>query len=489
MNIAIRADASPAIGTGHIVRCMTLAGALRAQGANVRFICRRLPTGLHSRIAEAGFDLALLAGEAKIDEAKDAAAVQAVLADLVVDWLVVDHYELGIAWEQSLRGVAGRLMVIDDLARTHDCDLLLDQNYYLKSDDRYDGLTPPAATRLTGPGFAMLRPEFAERAARLRPRDGAVRRLNLFMGGVDQGNAVSAALDALERVDLGGAEVDVVIGSAHPYRTEIEARCNSVAGYTCHVDTPHMAALLAEADFAIGAGGTATWERCALGVPTLALCLADNQREVLSNASRAGLLYAPDIDARDTEALAACLKAVLCSDGLRNHLSTASMALVDGRGVYRVASAIIPMSVDMRPATQADCEDLYEWRNHPSVRSVSRNRDEISLADHRRWFARVLQDANRKVLIGERDGSPVGVVRLDREGDEVEVSIYLVPLRAGRGEGSALLLSAENQLRSLWPEVRNMRAEVLDGNAASLRLFERCGYEKHALKFFKRLAS
>lgn len=488
MNIAIRADASPAIGTGHIVRCMTLAEALRGQGANVRFICRPLPAALHSRIVEAGFDLTLLVGEAKIEEAEDAAAVQTVLADVGADWLVVDHYELGMGWERHLRGVAGRLMVIDDLARAHDCDLLLDQNFYLKSDDRYDGLIPPAATRLTGPRFAMLRSEFAKRAARVKPRDGAVRRINLFMGGVDQVDAVSAVLNALEHVETGGIQVDVVIGSAHPKRAEIEARCNAAAGYTCHVDTPYMAELLAEADFAIGAGGTATWERCALGVPTLALCLADNQREVLFNASRAGLLYAPDIDVRDTEALAACLRALLYSEGLRNHFSTASMALVDGRGVYRVASAMVPMSVDMRLATQADCDDLHEWRNHPSVRSVSRDSDEIPLADHRQWFERVLQDANRKVLIGERDGSPVGVVRLDREGDEVEVSIYLVPLRAGRGEGGALLLSAENWLRSTWPEVRQIRAEVLDGNAASLRLFERCGYEKHALKFFKRLA-
>ncbi|HMP56309.1 MAG TPA: GNAT family N-acetyltransferase, partial [Novosphingobium sp.] len=247
--------------------------------------------------------------------------------------------------------------------------------------------------------------------------------------------------------------------------------------------------LMAAADLAIGAGGAATWERCALGLPTLAICLADNQRELLERASRAGLLYAVDSQAPDADELAGHIKALLASSGLRHHLSRNAAALVDGRGAHRVAAAMAAEAIVLRPAEAGDCQSLHGWRNHPAVRGVSRDAGEIALSDHQAWFSSVLQDETRDLLIGEVGGRPVGVVRFDRLGTDAEVSIYLVPQRMGQGAGPGLLLAAENWLKSSRRQVKMIKAVVLEGNAASLRLFERCGYARQSIHFSKRVSS
>jgi len=489
VNYVIRADAAPEIGTGHVMRCLRLAAVLRANGGKVRFVCRELTGSLRDRIEAEGCEVIMLPPSAIWpDEGADAKAVQAQLAGTGCDWLIVDHYTLGAGWERSMRAAARRIMVIDDLCRPHDCDVLLDQNFHAAPDNRYDGKLPAGAITLLGPRYALLADEFAP----IVPpslRDGQVRRILVSLGGVDQVDATSVVLDALDMAGRHGAAIDVVIGAAHPRRDQIVARCAAMADTICHIETREMAALITAADIAIGAGGTSTWERCALGLPTLALCVAENQRNLIAHASRAGLIYAVDGDNPSADKLARHIQALMENSGLRALISSAGTALVDGRGAARVAAALSGGAIAMRLATQADCDALHEWRNHPSVRLVSRNQKETSLEDHRRWFASVRASASRDLLVGESGGTPVGVVRFDRQGDCAEVSIYLVPgaVTAARGQGSALLLSAEEWLARSHPQVKTVKAEVLDGNQPSLGLFERCGYARDSYVFLKRL--
>jgi UDP-2,4-diacetamido-2,4,6-trideoxy-beta-L-altropyranose hydrolase len=500
MKVAIRADASAAIGSGHLMRCLCLADALREQGSEVLFVCHELPAPLAAQVAAHGHGLAVLPAPGEPGDpapqkawpggrqGEDAAATLACLEGRAVDWLVADHYGLDRLWESRMRGAARQTMAIDDLAREHDCDLLLDQTFHPDPATRYANRVSAHATRLLGPSYALLRPEFQQARAQAAPREGEVRRLLVFMGGMDASNATGLVLQAVELLQRPELLLDVVIGPGHPARAAIQASCAARPGAVCHVQTQDMADLLARADLAIGAGGGATWERCALGVPALAFALADNQRELLASAARHGIVYVPD-DAPDARTLAMHLNALLANTALRNHLSRRAFALVDGKGVQRVAAALCGAGVTVRPAAAADCAAMHEWRNAPAVRAASRNPREVSLQEHQRWFDEVLRSPGRCLLIGESCGAPVGVVRFDIDGAQAEVSIYRVEGRFGHGLGTGLLTAAEQWLLAHHPQVITLLAETLPWNTASQRLFERCGYGQDAIRFSKRIST
>lgn len=503
MRVALRTDASGHIGTGHLMRCLTLADALRAGGARTRFVCRPLPAGLGALVTGRGHELASLppgsdavpappdpphAGWLGATQADDAEATLAALAgEGAWDWLVVDHYALDARWEARLRSAARRILAIDDLAdRRHDCDALLDQNFYADGAARYEGLVPGQCLRLLGPRHALLRPEFGAARARLRERGEAVTRLLVFFGGIDARNLTGAALDALDTLGL-DADIDVVIGAAHPQRAALEARCAARPRTTLHVQAANMAELIAAADVGIGAAGVATWERCALGLPALAFAVAANQQALWRDAAREGLLLGPAIDASDRSALALQLRALVDNPALRAHLARRGLETVDALGAARVARVLLQPEVVVRAATEADARDLFEWRNAPEVRRFSRSDAPIEWDDHRRWLAATLADPQRVLLVGSAAGSPVGVVRYDLAGSEAEVSIYLAPGQAGRGLGRALLDAAERWLAARHPGVSLVWAEALADNEASHRLFTGGGFEAFSTRYRKRI--
>jgi UDP-2,4-diacetamido-2,4,6-trideoxy-beta-L-altropyranose hydrolase len=500
-NIAIRVDASNEIGTGHFMRCLTLADGLQRCGAKVCFVSRYLPEHLVEALGKNGHRLIGLAdgrGEGPgsdlahahwlgTSQERDAEECIGLLGDQSWDWLVVDHYALDMRWESVLRCVAKKILVIDDLAdRRHDCDVLLDQNFYGDQDVRYESRVPADCRLLLGPRYALLRKEFREWRDRALPRGGAAKRILVFFGGVDADNHTGRALRALIALDLKNIGIDVVIGALHPERSRIEAMCTE-HGFLLHVQTSLMAELMAAADVSIGAGGSATWERCCLGLATLAICTAENQSKQLTDAAAEGLLFSPRIEDDLEVSLKKYVPVFLDNEYLRRVLSLNGMRAVDGRGVLRVADVLGTDEIEMRMATSADSSRLFEWRNHPSVRKVSRNTEVIPWENHQSWFSEVLAGSNRALLIGYREGLAVGVVRFDFHGDEAEVSIYLVPDTQARGLGRALLLGAERWVAEFRPAVHTVRAHVLGGNEPSHRLFSRADYQVESTCYIKRL--
>ena len=486
---AFRVDASAQIGTGHLMRCLTLADALRKSGAEVRFVSRHMPEHLRTMVREGGHEFTLLhrgednATDDRLPHARWLGTSQAIdaqdtvqaLSDLQWDWLVVDHYALDAQWERALYGTAKRILVIDDLAdRLHDCDLLLDQNFYSDTDARYVDKVPTRCKLLLGPRYALLREEFRRLHTEVRARSGPVRSVLVCFGGVDAENHTARSIEALAGIGSGDLQVQVVIGAQHPARAEIQALCARY-GYACHVQTARMAELIVAADMAVGAGGAATWERCCLGLPTLTLCLADNQRKLIEDSARSGLLYAL-AHGCDQSGLRRHIQSLIENPGLRELISRNGIDTVDGRGTLRVLRKMGCSAIKVRPASESDSSNLKSWRNHPAIRAVSRNSELITDDEHERWLEAVLRDGNRALLIGYRDQQPVGVVRFDMEGDCAEVSIYLVPGLDKQGLGIELLDSAEQWLRSNHSVVKRLRADVLGDNAPSHRLFRSGGY-------------
>lgn len=504
MRVVFRVDASPTIGTGHVFRCLALATALRTQGARVEFICRGQAGSLPDQVLAQNIPVHYLPhGRTPTDKAGTshrqwlgASTDEDVLATLAVvargerpAWLVVDHYALDARWESSLRDAVGRIAVIDDLGdRPHDCDLLIDQNFGAEAKP-YPGLVPDDCRLMLGPDYAMLRGEFADLRRNLRPRDGVLRRVMVFYGGSDTEGHTLTALEALTGLTDMAIAADVVVGKYNPHLPAIEASCTSLPGVRLHVQTPHMAALMNEADLMVCAAGATTWERCCLGLPAVTVCTAENQVHPATSMAAAGLAvhlgHAATVGA---EILRNALHTMVASPWLLRSIGHNCAKLVDGQGARRIASAMTGGMIVLREAAAADCENLFLWRNDPEVRRHSLDSRPLEFTAHQKWFSKVLESADRPLLIGASGGDDVGVIRFDVEGREAVVSVYLRPGCIGHGYGAMLIDAGSRWVREHCAGVKCLVAEIKPENIASIRAFEAAGYSRHALIYRKELS-
>lgn len=493
-SIVFRADASANLGGGHIMRCLSLASALAERGARITFVSAMLTESLRAAIEaeghrvqriepspellrrDAGFDLGILSEQA---QAEDADHTRAAAGD--ADWLVIDHYRLDAAWSGHFRP-AGATLVIDDLAdRRHSCDLIVDQTYGRSPAD-YAPLVEKGTRILAGAAFAMLRPEFAEaRQETLARRESTdpARRLLISLGMTDVGGITEHVLDSIldHSVDL---DVDVVLGAAAPSRAAVDALVAKDPRITLHVDSRDMVGLIARADIAVGAAGSSAWERCCLGLPTVTLVLADNQRLVAANLERAGAIAI----APDAAAVGACVERLRRDTRSRMAMIAAAAAIIDGRGAVRVAETMLGTAgqglpdLRVRPASAQDSRAVWSWRNDPGTRAASQTHDPVPWPDHAGWWNGLLSATDRHVFMVEVAGEPVTVVRFDRYDwpeRAYEVSINVRPGARGGGLGARALASACREFLAREGDV-TLIATIHRDNQASRRIFERIGF-------------
>ncbi|KZE32433.1 UDP-2,4-diacetamido-2,4,6-trideoxy-beta-L-altropyranose hydrolase [Crenobacter luteus] len=359
-----RVDASLQIGTGHVMRCLTLADALSRQGASCLFVCRAHEGHLAALIRARGYRCMLLASSgqaAKLAEEgsglahaawlgcslqTDAAQTAAILADIRPDWLIVDHYALDARWERSQRQYVGRILSIDDLAdRRHDCDVLLDQNLGRQAAD-YAGLLPPHCQTLLGPSYALLREEFARLRSyslqrRARP---ALKRLLITMGGVDKDNATGQVLTALRGCTLPpDCRITVVMGPTAPWLENVrEIAATLPWPVDVRVNVGDMGQLMTDSDLAIGAAGSTSWERCCLGLPSISISLALNQVGILEALDRAGAVLSVrlEVNARFKEKMVEFMSRLVADSSLLEKISDHARQICDGQGAERVVGVL-----------------------------------------------------------------------------------------------------------------------------------------------------
>lgn len=502
LRVALRADASPQIGLGHVARCLALAEALQDCGAEVRLVSRALGTDVSEIARAAGVETLRLPAPAPgtspdpdgpaharwagVSAAQDARETAVHLAAWQPHWLVVDHYAFDAHWHRAACAeLDARLLVIDDLAdRELDAALLLDPNLAADHRAKYAGHWPPDRPLLGGPRFALLGRRYAD-APRHDPHD-AVRSIGVFLGGADAAGLSAPALAACDAAGFDGP-VEVVSTRTNPHLAALREACARRPRTTLTVDAPELSGFFARHDLQIGAAGGASWERCCIGAPTLALLCADNQRAVLPQLAALGAIEAPLSDmpatAADWARIAAALRALLHDAPRRAALAARSRTLVDGLGARRAALRLAAAHLQVRPATLEDAQRMHRWRNHPATRAASVDDREIPWADHLAWLQHALADPRRTLLVGQIGTVAVGVIRFDRrDEDAAEVSLYLDPALHGLGLGGALLHAGEARMAS----VGIFHATVLQDNLASQRLFAAAGYrrsdERHWLK-------
>ena len=480
------------------MRCLTLADELRKTGATVIFITFNLQEDWAALISGRGFLLGHLPSKERdkicaepTDLSSPVWRLDALNTQKILegfgrpDWLIVDHYALDAKWESVLRPHVGKIMVIDDLAdREHDCDLLLDSNFYEDSERRYEALVPPSCARLLGPKYALLRPEFRRlrEVSSIQSKQGF--RILISFGGSDPTGETLKVLTAIAASGLKGTQFDVVVGSWNRERSAIEQLCAQIPGANYLFNVDDMASLMANAALYVGAGGTTTWERCCMKLPGIVIAVAANQISCsIALAERGAQVYlgeSAEVSGQDVLEAINFLRRNAC---LLNATSHSCAEIVDGRGVLRVMHHMSHGNVTLRHATPADSKTMFDWRNSAEVRRNSFNPEPIQWQDHANWYAAALLDPGKVILIGMLNATAVGVLRYDLRDSKCIVSIYLSPESMGKGIGAHLLSAGTEWMAKHFSHITEFEAGILPKNVASIRVFERAGFDLDKLIF------
>lgn len=437
-----------------MVRCLTLANALRERGIDVSFVSREHEGHLFELIDGQGFALSRLPAPLGIsqDESvspyanwlgtswqEDAAQTQRAIEALGVrpDCLVVDHYALDYRWENVLRASVGRIMAIDDLAdRVHDCDLLLDQNIVPHIYTRYTDKVPATCGLLLGPEYSLLQPIYSELHGRIPPREGAILRIFIFFGGADHRNLTGHTLAAFLSLNRPDVEVDIVVSVGSPHMESLRRQAAGHNNIHLHSGLPTLAPLMAKADLAIGASGATSWERLCLGLPTLVVTLTENQCAIADGLSQHGLIrWLGHQDAVDELVIARAL-APLLQQNLDEDWSLRCLATVDGLGARRVCSALTATAATPLRVRRARLKDEAIQKAFYS---------DVDAAEIRRlWFRGCLRnlDGCHLYMIETTDGVVAGQVRFEREDQVWNIYYTLVSVFFGRGIDRPLLQAA-----------------------------------------------
>ena len=500
MRIIFRVDASLQMGTGHVMRCLTLAEVLKENGANVEFICRKHKGNLIDKIRSNGFNVFELKlpavngvdnklfyshwlGATQRQDAKDCISV---LQLAKVDWLIVDHYGIDEDWQQDLEQYCDHLMVIDDLAdRKHQCDILLDQTFGRQKQD-YEKLVSISCELLLGSQYALLRPEFAKwRQYSIEHRKHPMfKQLLINMGGVDVNNVTEQILKELKVCNLpSDINIVVVMGGSAPHIENVKARVDTLPYKTeVKVDVDNMAEIMANADIAIGAAGVTTWERCCLGLPTIQIVTAKNQEfsaEVLENSNIVKLLT-------EVKEIANLLKT---STDWMSTISSSAAQICYGTGAYKVFSKLANYKVNLKQFGEVELHNyvnlnlaekilVLNMRNHPEIKRWMYNQDYISEKSHFKFIQNLEGDFERRYFLVKQQEKIVGSVNFSQIDlhNSVELGLYTNPFEKLRDAGRILeAISVYYAFRELG--VGKLKLEVFSDNERAINFYKKCGFE------------
>ncbi len=425
------------------MRCLTLAKALRAKGAICQFISRQHEGNMLELIRAEGFQSSVLPKHVEVGKEnqeltighstwlgaswqEDAQQTLEALSDTKPDWLVIDHYALDERWEKRLSHHVGRIMVIDDLAdREHFCDLLLDQNFTLNANFRYENLTPSQCSCLIGPKYALLQSEYSQLHPRTPPRNGEIKRILIFFGGVDFHNLTELSLSAflaLKRYDI---IVDIVVNPEGNNAASIREMAAGHTNVNVHGLLPSLAPLMLQADFAIGAGGATSWERCCLGLPSLVVTLAENQKHIAKTLDEHNLArWIGHYDEVSERSITEHLRLALAEPDLEKW-SSSCLELVDAQGVERVTSMMLLHNNTPIKARLAYLNDeafaLHCFSSHIARKNAYPD-TKIKFRDFLRS-----PDSKKIYILETQNDVRLGVVIFSRAGSEWEIIQITTP--------------------------------------------------------------
>lgn len=477
--LLIRADASAQMGTGHLMRCLALAQAWRVAGGGVVLATAPGAEALLRQLQSEAVEIAPIAVEP--GSLADGRATAEQARRVGARWVVADGYHFDAEYQDALKQAGLSLLFVDDNghAAHYSADLVLNPNLHA-CEEMYRHRE--AYTRLLlGPRYALLRREFLPWRGRRREFPEAATRLLVTLGGADPDNITLKVIQAVALLGLPGLETQVVVGSLHSSREGLEREVKRCDGKIhLQADQAKMEELMAWAECAVAGAGVTSWELCFMGVPSLLIVVAENQRRTGEELAR--LEAAVNLGGHEQitpRVIAERLSDVLTDKNLRARLTEQGQGLMDGQGPARVVKQMQAGILELRRAGPEDCRLLWEWANDAQVRASSFSSAPIPWEQHVRWFAERLSDPRCFMFLGfDAIGVPVGQVRFEvkAEGDAI-VHVSVDPLRRGCGYGRLLVSRCLEEVSSA-AAVRFVHAYIKPENSASKRAFESAGFRE-----------
>ena len=456
------------------MRCLALAQAWQAEGGAVTFITACDSEGLLQRLSSEGFTVVKL--DYAYPNPEDWAVTAQVLATYPDAWVVLDGYHFDPAYQRCIKETGHRLLVIDDMAHLdyYHADVILNQNIHAEQ------LTYPCnpATRLLlGTRYALLRCEFWPWRGWEREIPEVVRKVLVTLGGSDPDNQTLKMVHALQQLSGEDLEVTVVVGGSNPRFGELQSEIHGLPGFQVLHNVSNMPEWMAWADLAITAGGSTCWELAFMGLPSILLVLAENQRRIAEGLNAAGIaLNLGGAKVVTSARLISALCGLTADTTKRAEMAQLGQQMVDGMGSKRVIQLMLGDPLILRPVCKADCHRLWEWANDPVTRAQSFTTANIPWEEHQQWFEKALVDpATLFYLAINADNQPIGQIRYQLEDAEAVVSVSVAPEYRGRGYGFHLIHLGTQEL---WgtTAVNCIHAYIKPENDASLRAFSKAGF-------------
>ncbi|PHM11052.1 UDP-2,4-diacetamido-2,4,6-trideoxy-beta-L-altropyranose hydrolase [Nostoc sp. 'Peltigera malacea cyanobiont' DB3992] len=477
MKLFIRVDASTQIGTGHVMRCLALAQAWQDAGGQVIFVMATEAPGLKTRLNAEGMEVIHL--PIQIGSAEDAEETAKLAHQFNANWVVVDGYHFDAKYQEIIKQSELKLLFIDDYghAKEYHADIVLNQNIHA-----CEGLyrnRQPYTKLLLGTSYSLLRREFWQWRGWQRSLPLIAKNLLVTLGGADSDNVTLKVIQGLQQVEIEELEAVVVVGGSNPHYEQLRLAIQE-SRFPIHLkrNVTDMPDLMSWADVAVTAGGSTCWELAFMGLPSVMLILADNQRAIAEKLEAMGVVvnlgWHENVSAVE---IASAVAQLLITDGRREKMTRCSQELLDGQGSSRVLSYLKDNFFQLRSVQQDDCWLLWEWSNAPEVRAVSFSSKSILWENHVQWFKSKLTNPNCIFYIAINNNNvPIGQIRYDIENYEATVSMSIAPKFRNQGYGTSLIKLACKQLFS-DSDITRINAYIKPNNQASIKAFYKAGFQ------------
>lgn len=476
VQVAVRTDAYFELGMGHLMRCVTLTEQLPINEFNVTYFISDRSKLARSVLDDKDLNVVVLPSF-NIEE-DDANWICEYLnrAKIKCDYVIVDHYSLGLKWETILEKNTNKIVVIDDLAnRQHNCDYLIDSALN-RHDSDYKSLCNPAVELLLGEQYAILKPTILlNRKQALEKRRTTTKIVSILVsfGATDPKNHSQLISNILLGSGFTG-EIHILTTSLNRHLNGLNERYLHEKSVVIHSDIDYVADLIVKMDLAIGALGGSAIERVALVLPSICLTTEDNQisnAKSLSEVNTVILTTETDIEKN----IEHCLLPSFMSQW--HKMVDCCLLFYDGLGVNRLAHQVfnVRQNVVLTTMKTEHCEFLFNLQCEKGNRLFSGNEKTPSWLEHKSWLELSLLAENRRMWVISYKGYDAGYIRLDDMGDIEEVSILVSQRfrRLGLAQSALEIIKSHSKYSAVL-------ATVHPENTPSLKLFLNSRFKKQS---------
>lgn len=460
------------------MRCLALAQAWQDDGGHAVFVMAMESPVLEDRLKSEGMEVVHLSARPGSDG--DAVQTADLARQMAAHWVVVDGYHFPTDYQRIIKDIGLCLLFIDDIghAEHYYADIILNQNLHAHRE-----LYPkrePYTQLLLGTHYVLLRREFLKWEEWKREIPDVARKVLVTLGGGDPDNVTLKVIRALQQVEVDGLEAVVVVGADNPHLEELSSAVHgSRLPIRLESNAKRMPDLITWAEAAVSSGGTTSWELAFMGLPSLILILADNQRPIAEqlNAERISMNLGYHDNLSPGEIAQAIMQLVV-SARVRTEMARRGPEFVDGQGPVRVLMHVKGQTLRLRRVRQDDCRLLWEWANDPELRAVSFALEPIPWEQHVQWFKAKINDPYCVFYIGiDAEDVPTGQVRYDIDAKEAVVSVSVDRKFRGKGYGRTLISLSSQKVFDV-PDVSVIHAYIKQNNEESVRAFVKAGFKK-----------